>query len=324
MIIRMVRKIAAALCLCLFISTATYAKELKVVTSIKPIHSLVTQVMGDLGEPELLVQGGLTPHIFRMKPSDFRKVANADVLFYISPRFETFLRSTYEADSDTLNAIALANQEGIKLHTFRDSKVWFSEESTDHDLDHGDHHHEEGEMDLHIWLDPSNTRRIVNIVKDTLTQLDPVNSVTYARNANGLITKLYEQEELVRELLRPLRDSAMIVYHDAFQYYEKAYSLRSFGAIQLKSDETPSVKHLAALKEMSEARNVTCVLGIPGTHPRIAMAVMGETQAGYAVVDHLGQYLEPGPDNYLQLIYEITQTIIDCQDREEATMFGSN
>lgn len=293
------------------------AKELKVVTSIKPIHSLVSRVMGDLGKPELLVQGGVTPHIFRMKPSDFRKVANADVLFYVSPKFETFLKSVSVSDSDTLNAIAFAEQDGIILHPFRDSKIWFSEGEVDEEHKHSD-------MDLHIWLDPSNTRRIVNIIKETLSELDPENTITYVKNAQALITGLYEQEELIRELLRPLRDSAMIVYHDAFQYYEKAFSLRSFGAIQLKSDETPSVKHLAALKKIAADRNVTCVLGIPGTHPRIAMAVMGDTTAGYGVVDHLGQYLEPGPESYFQLMFEITQSIVDCQEKEEAAMFGAN
>ncbi len=293
------------------------AKELKVVTSIKPIHSLVSRVMGDLGEPELLVKGGVTPHIFRMKPSDFRKVANADVLFYISPKFETFLKSTSLAESDTLNAIAFAEQDGIILHPFRDSKIWFSEGEEDEEHKHSD-------MDLHIWLDPANTRRIVNIIEETLSKLDPENTIAYMKNAKALINGLYEQEELIRELLRPLRDSAMIVYHDAFQYYEKAFSLRSFGAIQLKSDETPSVKHLTALKKIAADRNVTCVLGIPGTHPRIAMAVMGDTTAGYGVVDHLGQYLEPGPESYFQLMFEITQSILDCQEKEEAAMFGAN
>ncbi len=104
-------------------------------------------------------------------------------------------------------------------------------------------------MDLHIWLDPANTRRIVNIIKETLSELDPANSINYVKNANVLIKELYDQEELIRELLRPLRDSAMIVYHDAFQYYEKAFSLRSFGAIQLKSDETPSVNIWPHLKK---------------------------------------------------------------------------
>lgn len=302
-----------------FSASSSLAKELKVVTSIKPIHSLVSRVMGDLGEPELLVQGGVTPHIFRMKPSDFRKVVNADVLFYISPKFETFLKSTSTANSSTLNSIAFAEQEGIILHPFRTSKIWFSEGDLDHD-----HEHVHSDMDLHIWLDPSNTRRIVSIIEETLSEIDPENTVTYVKNSNLLIKELYEQEELIRELLRPLRDSPMIVYHDAFQYYEKAYSLRSFGAIQLKSDETPSVKHLTALKKIAEERKVTCVLAIPGTHPRIAMAVMGDTQAGYVVVDHLGQYLEPGPESYFQLIFEITQRILDCQEKDERYVFGAN
>ena len=296
---------------------AANAKELVVVTSIKPIHSLVSRVMGNTGKPELLVQGGVTPHIFRMKPSDFRKVANADVLFYISPKFETFLKST--AKNKSLNAIAFATQEDIKLHPYRTSKIWFAEGDS-----HDEHEHMHSEVDLHIWLDPYNTRRIVNIIEETLSELDPANSITYVKNANLLVKELYEQEELIRELLRPLRDSAMIVYHDAFQYYEKAYSLRSFGAIQLNTDETPSVKHLAALKKIAAERNVTCVLAIPGTHPRIAMAVMGDTKAGYGVVDHLGQYLEPGPDSYFQLMFEITQSILDCQEKDEAFMFGAN
>ena len=303
--------------LVVFTASNGQTKELNVVTSIKPIHSLVSRVMGDLGEPELLVQGGVTPHIFRMKPSDFRKVVNADVLFYISPKFETFLKSASTTNSNTLNTIAFAEQEGIILHPFRTSKIWFSEGDIDDEHMHSD-------MDLHIWLDPSNTRRIVTIIEETLSEIDPDNTITYVKNANLLIKELYEQEELIRELLRPLRDSPMIVYHDAFQYYEKAFSLRSFGAIQLKSDETPSVKHLTALKKIATERDVTCVLAIPGTHPRITMAVMGDTKAGYVVVDHLGQYLEPGPESYFQLMFEITQRILDCQEKDEAFMFGAN
>lgn len=302
----------------IFIGSSTgYAKELKVVTSIKPIHSLVSRVMGDKGKVELLVTGGLTPHIFRMKPSDIKKVVYADVLFYISPKFETFLKSTSLVNRPSLNAIAFAEQEGIKLYPYRTSKIWFTEGEMDDE-------HAQSEMDLHIWLDPANTRRIVTIIEETLSNLDPENSLTYIQNSKLLIKELYDQEELIRELLRPLRDSAMIVYHDAFQYYEKAFSLRSFGAIQLKSDETPSVKHLTALKKIADERDVTCVLAIPGTHPRIAMAVMGDMTAGYGVVDHLGQYLEAGPESYFQLMFEITQSILDCQEKEGGSMFGAN
>ena len=301
----------------LVLSCNAAAKDLKVVTSIKPIHSLASRIMGDRGQLDLLVTGGVTPHIFRMKPSDFKKVVNADVLFYISPKFETFLKSTSLVDRPSLNTIAFAEQEGMKLYPYRTSKIWFADSGEDHEHMHAD-------KDLHIWLDPANTRRIVTIIEETLSKLDPENSFEYGRNATLLIKELYEQEELIRELLRPLRESAMIVYHDAFQYYERAFSLKSFGAIQLKTDETPSIKHLSELKKIGAERNVTCVLAIPGTHPKIAMAVMGDMTAGYGVVDHLGQYLEAGPQSYFQLMFEITQSILDCQEKEEALMFGAN
>ena len=102
------------------------AKELKVVTSIKPLHSLASRVMGDRGEIDLLVTGGVTPHIFRMRPSDFKKVVNADVLFYVSPKFETFLKTTSLVDRPSLNTIAFAEHEGIKLYPYRTSKIWFA------------------------------------------------------------------------------------------------------------------------------------------------------------------------------------------------------
>jgi zinc transport system substrate-binding protein len=303
----------------IFSSFEGHAKQLNVVTSIKPIHSLVSRIMGDLGEPDLLVTGGLTPHIFRMKPSDLKKVMNSDVLFYISPNFETFLKNTTLTRNPLLKSVAFAEKDGLILYPYRTSKIWLEEEDSEDDDEHM-----HSETDLHIWLDPSNTRRIVKIIEETLSELDPDNSITYVKNSNLLIKQLYEQEELIRELLRPLRDSAMMVYHDAFQYYEKAFSLQSFGAIQLKTDTTPSVKHLSDLKRIASEKNVTCVLAIPGTHPRIAAAVLGKTSAGYGVVDHLGQYLESGPDSYFQLMFEITQSILDCQEKDEDFMFGAN
>ena len=275
------------------------------------------RVLGDNGEIDLLVTGGVTPHIFRMRPSDFKKVVEADVLFYVSPKFETFLKTTSLVNRASLNTIALAEQEDIKLYPYRDSKVWFAD-------DEGLGGHDHSGMDLHIWLDPGNTRRIVEIIKDTLSELDPTNSVDYARNARNLINDLYKQEELIREQLRPLRDSAMIVYHDAFQYYERAFSLRSMGAIELSPDKPPSVKHIAALKKIAEERNVTCVLTIPGTHPKIAMTVIGNTNAGYGVVDHLGQYLDAGPDTYMQILSEITKSILECHKPADTAMLDAS
>ena len=283
------------------------ARKLEVVASIKPVHSLVQSVMGSEGEVSLLLDSALDPHIFRMRPSDIRKVIDADVLFYVDTKLETFLESVVGNDRHKVKAVALSGAPNLKLLPYRTSKIWFTEESENHDG------HEHEEMDLHIWLDPENAIQMVRMIEETLSELDPDNRVTYIRNSQLVIKRLYELKDRLRQDLRPYRQKPIMVYHDAFQYFEKAFSLYSVGAIQLKADSPPSAKHLKALKRIAKEKKVTCVLGTPGAHPRIATVVMGDTSANYDVVDPLGVYLEPGASLYMELIEEIALTVEDCQ-----------
>jgi len=291
------------------VHTTLVAKELKVIATIKPLHSLVANVMGHKGKLDLMVSGGLDPHIFRLKPSIIRQIHNSDVIFYIDPDMEIFLKSLLKRKYANFLAVPMARQKGIHLIAYRTSKIWHMEDGKPKD------HKAPAAQDLHIWLDPSNARRMVQIIEATLSKLDPANSLTYIQNAAKTITRLYAMEEDIREKLRPLREKSMIVYHDAFQYFEKSFGLKAVGAIALKSDQNPSAKHIKRLKRLAREKRVTCVLGMPGAHPRIATVVMGGTGAGFDVVDPLGLYIDKGPDLYFQLMTEMAQNIVDCQDQ---------
>ncbi len=290
-------------------SHAAHAKSLKVITTIKPLYSLVASVMGDKGSPELMVKGGLDPHIYRLKPSNIRQIHDSDVIFYIDPNLEVFLKRIFKRKFKNFRAVALAQQKDIRLIPYRTSKIWYRDETVKQN------HSKKGEQDLHIWLDPANARRMVTSIEETLSDLDPENSLTYIQNAQKTIARLYRMEEDIREKLRPLRQKPMIVYHDAFQYFEKSFSLKSVGAIVLKSDQMPSVKHIKTLKNIARKKKVTCVLGTPGAHPRIATVVMSGTNAGFDVVDPLGLYLDIGPDLYFEIMDEMARSIINCQEK---------
>ena len=67
---------------------SAYAKPLKVMASLLPIHSLVQGVMGDLGEAQLLLPAGASPHGFSLKPSQARALANADLVIRVSDELE--------------------------------------------------------------------------------------------------------------------------------------------------------------------------------------------------------------------------------------------
>ena len=54
----------------LLASTSLVRADVKVIASIKPVHSLVASVMQGVGTPGLIVGGSNSPHTYALKPSD--------------------------------------------------------------------------------------------------------------------------------------------------------------------------------------------------------------------------------------------------------------
>ena len=62
-----------------------FASETKgVVTTIQPINSLVSAVIGNTGKTISLIPAEISPHEFKLKPSDLKKMQDGNIIFYIS------------------------------------------------------------------------------------------------------------------------------------------------------------------------------------------------------------------------------------------------
>ena len=70
--------------------------EIKVVVSIKPIHSLVSYIMDGVGTPDLIVDGYNSPHGFSLKPSHAKMLQEADMVVYVGEGIEEFLEKPLE------------------------------------------------------------------------------------------------------------------------------------------------------------------------------------------------------------------------------------
>ena len=143
----------------LLIGTGSWAGEApKVVTSIAPVHSLVAGVMEGVGEPDLLVRGGGSPHSYSLRPSEAQALQQADLVFWIGDDMEVFLRKPLEALAGDAEVVELANAPGIRLLDNREGGAW--EGHDDHgegeghdDHDHGAHAEAKHEHDDHAHDD---------------------------------------------------------------------------------------------------------------------------------------------------------------------------
>ena len=78
------KKIPYILTILSFLTFFTSANaDLKVVASIKPIHSLASYLMDGINKPDLIVDGYASPHGFALKPSHAKMLQEADIIFYV-------------------------------------------------------------------------------------------------------------------------------------------------------------------------------------------------------------------------------------------------
>ena len=299
---------------------STLAKaELKVVTSIKPIHSLASYIMDGVGSPGLIVDGYNSPHSFQLKPSHAKMLEQADIIFWIGEDLENFLEKPLDTIAKKAEKIELLEIKNIKKLKFRERNIFEEhEEHDDHGHDakkeeHDDHghdakkeehdNHEEhghGEYDPHIWLDPINAKIILNEITEHLIENDSKNASTYKSNLAKALAKI---DKLIIDVITETNtDLSYVVFHDAYQYYENRFNVNILGAMTVNPDVMPGAEQIHEIHEVIEHDNVSCILSEPQFNPDIIKSIAKDTNVKTGVLDPLGANLKPGKDLYFDLI----------------------
>ena len=299
---------------------STLAKaDLKVVTSIKPIHSLASYIMDGVGSPGLIVDGYNSPHSFQLKPSHAKMLEQADIIFWIGEDLENFLEKPLATIAKKAEKIELLEIKGIKKLKFRERNIFEEheghddhgddakkEEHDDHGHDakkeeHDDHEgHGHGEYDPHIWLDPINAKVILSEITEHLIENDSKNASTYKSNLAKALAKI---DKLIIDVITETNtDLSYVVFHDAYQYYENRFNVNILGAMTVNPDVMPGAEQIHEIHEVIEHDNVSCILSEPQFNPDIIKSIAKDTNVKTGVLDPLGANLKPGKDLYFDLI----------------------
>ena len=144
------KKIPFILSILSFLTIFTSANaDLKVVASIKPIHSLASYLMDGIGKPDLIVDGYSSPHGFALKPSHAKMLQDADIIFYVGEGLENFLEKPLKSIAKKAEKIELMEIKGLNKLKFRERNIFDGHDDHGHDEDghkeddHDDHKHEE-------------------------------------------------------------------------------------------------------------------------------------------------------------------------------------
>jgi len=272
-----------------------------VLATIKPVHSLVAAVMQGAGTPDLLIQGSQSEHAYALKPSDAVKIADARIVFTVGPDLETYLDRPLATLAPKAEVVALERISGIHLLPARRGGLW--EDGSDPD---------EGPSDPHIWLDPQNAAAMTSAIASVLARADPSHAGLYAANRDREIASLAALGTDLRTRISPVRNRPYLVFHDAYQYFERRFGLTPLGAVTTAPERPVGPRRIEALRDAALRGRVVCIFREPQFSPRLIDTLVRGTDVKTGVLDPLGADLAPGPDLYAKLLRGLAASLNGC------------
>ena len=277
----------------------------RVLATILPVHSLVTSVMLGVGTPDLLIAGAQSEHGYAMKPSDARKIAHANIIFWIGPDLESFLVAPLQNLNGQAHLVALEQARTVRRLPARHGGLWGSAREAD-----------DGPIDPHMWLDAHNAIAMTRVIAAELANADPDNAAKYYANATRAIANLTRVDREVAAKLAPVRNRPYIVFHDAYHYFEERYGLNSIGAVTVAPDRPIGPRRVAALHDALMQGKAVCIFREPQFPPELVKTLAEGTPAHVGVLDPLGSHLIAGQYLYPEMLEDLAASLRRCLSRK--------
>lgn len=261
--------------------------RLFVVTTIFPYYDFVRQIGGDRVRLNLVVPAGMDSHSFEPTPADMITIQKADLMIRNGGAMEQWVDQV-AASLDTSRLRRLTMMDYVDVV---EEEVVEGMEEEEHGHEHSREEEEAGEFDAHdgqeldieydehIWTSPVNSMKIVEIISDTLAEMDPANEAYYRENAASYLEELSTLDEQFREIVSNGRHR-MMVLADKFplRYFADTYGLSYRAAFSgCSTDTEPSARTIAYLIDRVRENDLKAVYYLELSSHRTADIISEET-----------------------------------------------
>ncbi|MCY1273429.1 High-affinity zinc uptake system protein ZnuA [compost metagenome] len=293
----------------LFLSLPARA-DVSLLTSIKPLQLIAAAIQDGAGKPGVLLPPGASPHSYALRPSDVRRVRDAQLFYWIGPDMEAFLPRVLEGRKGP--AVAVQELPGMHLRKFAGTEA----DDHDHeDHDEHDHDHRPGSVDAHLWLLPANAQAIAARMAEDLTIADPTNASRYQANLRAFDERMDQLDARLKQRLAPLAGKPYFVFHEAFDYFEEAYGLKHAGVFAVSAEVQPGARHVAAMRAQLQKSGAACIFSEPPLRPRLADTLSEGLPVRLAELDAMGYAAKVDANGYQSLLENLAGEFAGCLEK---------
>lgn len=174
--------------------------------------------------------------------------------------------------------------------------------------------HVHGEIDPHLWQNVRNAMSYVEIMRDTLIEVDPAGAVEYSANAVAYLAELEALDAEVGRIIAEVPQSrrTLVTTHDAFGYLARAYDLRIAGFVTPNPAVEPSLAERKRLTETIRNLHVPAVFLEPNLAARSSTLVEVAKEQGIAVCPIYGDAFDQRVTTYVDMMRFNATSLRNC------------
>jgi zinc/manganese transport system substrate-binding protein len=258
-----------------FMATPALA-ELRVVTTLPWIESVVRGIGKDKVRVRALVRASLDPHFIQPKPSMLLAVRRADILIYNGLELEAgYLPVLIEASRNKL--VAFGRPGNIDASKF----VEVIGKEADADRSKGDVH---PGGNPHYHFSPKNILRAAVGLTNAFALADPTNASFFRGNLEQFSARLRAKSEQWRRL--GLEGKSFVAFHKLFEYMAQDFGFEITAYVEPRPGVPPSSAYIQGLVRSMRERRPQAILTASYYGRREGAWLSKETGVKVAVVPH--------------------------------------
>ncbi|MGR5236587.1 zinc ABC transporter substrate-binding protein ZnuA [Vibrio alfacsensis] len=273
------------------------AHAITVLTSVKPIQMIVSELTQGISQPDVLLQSNASPHDYALRPSDVKNIASADLVIWYGHDLEPFLEKVI---AERPNTLTLSKIPGLALRAY------------DSEHNHGHNGHDHGTHDPHFWLGVEPVKQVATVIAHQLAEVDPINADKYNANLTQFEQQLKQTDAEIKQQLAPIQDKGYFVFHDAYGYFEEHYGMNKLGRFTVTPDRKPGAKTLIHIRQELASGDVACVFSEPQFTPAVVESVLRGSEVTNGTLDPLGSDIEVQSGSYFELLRNMANSFSQC------------
>ncbi|WP_289367312.1 zinc ABC transporter substrate-binding protein ZnuA [Pantoea stewartii] len=295
-----------------FATAVALPAHANVVASIKPVGFIASAIADGVTPVEVLLPDGASEHDYALRPSDVKRLQNADLVVWVGPEMEAFITKSAAALPEKKN-LEIVQIPGVKTMLLRggEDDDHDDHEAAEHDHD-AEHHHHHGEFNMHLWMSPEIAQKTAVAIHEKLLELMPQDKAKLDANLQHFEAELADTDKRLISQLAPVKDKGYFVFHDAYTYFEKHYGLSPTGHFTVNPEIQPGAQRLHQIRTQLVEKKAVCVFAEPQFRPAVIDAVARGTQVRKGTLDPLGTDISLGKDSYVKFLSQLSSQYETC------------